>query len=187
MFPAPSLRLSVSASDLSVVPEDGRALKPHDRGVYRQPESSASQRRLSESVTSAHRHRLSALHHFDQSAGMATGVLTGQTLQKTRNTLDDLQGKRSSEPQHTKSFGRRDKDLSAVQARDWGVTYADTHHLMAILDHYFLWDHYTYHFFDEDAFWEGLAAGGSEFCNKLLVQSIVAFTAVQRLHAALTK
>lgn len=91
--------------------------------------------------------------------------------------LDRVQSKETIEP---KSPGCRNKDLRSVQARDWGVSYTDTRNLILMLDHYFLWEHYSYHFFDENAFWEGLAAGGSEFCNKLLVHSIVAYTAVFR-------
>jgi hypothetical protein len=92
--------------------------------------------------------------------------------------LDSLHRVQSKDTFEPKSPGCRNKDMRSVQARDWGVSYTDTHNLILMLDHYFLWDHYSYHFFDESAFWEGLVAGGSEFCNKLLVHSIVAYTAV---------
>lgn len=173
------------AGDHSAVAQDEHPFRPQKRDACGLSETPATLRGLPEAMVSIHPHEVKALDPLDKSAVMAVGVSPDLNPRKTRNMLGDIEATRSDESPQSKSPGRRDKDLSAVRACDWGVSYTDTNHFFAILDHYFIWDHYTYHFFDEDTFWEGLEAGGSVFCNKLLVHSIVAFTAVQSFHTNL--
>lgn len=68
-------------------------------------------------------------------------------------------------------------NLESVKASRWGITYADDDDLFGILSSFFAWDHYSWRFFDEDLFLEDLVAGGSCFCSKVLLHSILAFGA----------
>ena len=67
-----------------------------------------------------------------------------------------------------------------MRASQWDVTYADDDDIFGIFSSFFAWDHYSWRFFDEDLFFEGLLQGGSDFCSKVLVHAILAFGAVSR-------
>lgn len=92
------------------------------------------------------------------------------------SSLDTLATKARS---NDTSWKRR---LAGVKATDWDVDYADDNAMLEIIKCYFVWENPTLGFVDEEAFWEGLLAGGSDFCNKALVHAIVAFGAVSLLY-----
>ena len=71
--------------------------------------------------------------------------------------------------------------LNQVKALDWGVTYISDEAFRNILCSYFVWDHPTWRFFDEDAFLNGLLHQPSELPSELLVHAVVAYGAVWNL------
>lgn len=70
------------------------------------------------------------------------------------------------------------RGLEHVKATDWSVYYTDDHEFLEIIKCYFVWENPTLGFVNEDSFWEGLAAGGSEFCNQSLIHGILAYGSV---------
>jgi hypothetical protein len=68
--------------------------------------------------------------------------------------------------------------LENVKAADWGVEYATDCGFLEILKCYFTWENSVIGLVHEETFWTGLAAGGSEWCNKCLVHSILAMGTV---------
>jgi len=71
-------------------------------------------------------------------------------------------------------------NLESVKASQWDISYADDDDIFGILSSFFAWDHYSWRFFDEDLFFEGLVQGGSDFCSKVLVHAILAFGSVSK-------
>lgn len=68
--------------------------------------------------------------------------------------------------------------LRGIRAADWQVSYACDLSFMEMLNCYFTWENSVMRLVQEEAFWEGLKAGGSEFCNVCLVHSIIALGSV---------
>ncbi|SMQ55086.1 unnamed protein product [Zymoseptoria tritici ST99CH_3D7] len=66
------------------------------------------------------------------------------------------------------------KKLVNVKASDWGVEYATDRGFLEILKCYFTWENSVVGLVHEEAFWQGLAVGGSDWCNMCLVHSILA-------------
>lgn len=178
-FPGSSLRCTYSKETLPVNesgdPSPYRALDP------RLPQPQATMRQGDGSAALKYPQGVPEPGISERGIFTAAEIPRRRTSQRSQTVQCSLESLRSREKFQHESSGRSGRTLSTVRPRDWGVSYTDTRELTAILDHYFVWDHYTYHFFDEEAFWEGLIAGGSEFCNKLLVHSIVAFSAVRHL------
>lgn len=71
--------------------------------------------------------------------------------------------------------------LEQVRAVDWQVSYASDLSFLEMLECYFTWENSVMGLVQEEAFWDGLRAGGSEFCNVCLVHSIIALGSVSVL------
>jgi len=72
------------------------------------------------------------------------------------------------------------RPFQEVRAADWGVDYIRDEVFQEILESFLFWDHPTWAIFDEIAFRDGITHGGSEYCNRFLVHTIIAFAAVRR-------
>lgn len=70
--------------------------------------------------------------------------------------------------------------LGEIRATDWQVGYASDLSFLEMLNCYFAWENSVMGLVQEEAFWEGLKAGGSGFCNVCLVHSIIALGSVSR-------
>lgn len=68
--------------------------------------------------------------------------------------------------------------LEEVRAIDWQVPYASDLSFLEMLNCYFTWENSVMGLVQEEAFWDGLRAGGSDFCNVCLVHSILALGSV---------
>lgn len=68
--------------------------------------------------------------------------------------------------------------LENVRAIDWQVDYASDLSFLEMLNCYFTWENSVDGLVQEEAFWDGLKAGGSEFCNVCLVHSVIALGSV---------
>lgn len=68
--------------------------------------------------------------------------------------------------------------LEEVRATDWQVSYASDLSFLEMLNCYFAWENSVMGLVQEEAFWEGLRSGGSDFCNVCLVHGIVALGSV---------
>lgn len=70
--------------------------------------------------------------------------------------------------------------LGEIRAIDWQVSYASDLSFLEMLNCYFTWENSVMGLVQEEAFWDGLKAGGSEFCNVCLVHSMMALGSVSR-------
>lgn len=70
------------------------------------------------------------------------------------------------------------RGLEDVKGADWDVFYTDDHTFLEVLNCYFTWENPALAFVEERPFWDGLVAGGSEFCNRALIHAILALGAV---------
>lgn len=79
------------------------------------------------------------------------------------------------------------KRLSGIKAAEFEVYYTDDETFLEILCCYFTWENPVNGLVPEEAFWEGLIGRGSEFCNLMLVHSVLAFGVVRATDAILTE
>lgn len=71
------------------------------------------------------------------------------------------------------------KRFSGIKAAEFEVYYTDDETFLEILCCYFTWENPVSGLVPEEAFWEGLISRGSDFCNRMLVHSVLAFGVVR--------
>jgi hypothetical protein len=68
------------------------------------------------------------------------------------------------------------KSFTDMHVVDWGISYIREDALLRdIIASFLVWDHPTWSIFDEEAFCDGLANGGSELVNRFLLNAVIAF------------